>query len=136
MAILFWLFFIFIVVGGIYYIVAVIAGVGSVISAKRKGVSLKEQSLANAVAMANKQTEKRKAKERRRGYAPNVQINVNVIQATAKEVLPKETANKDPNEPDWATNELNRFQASLETQEASEQDSEITIPKRLKSANL
>jgi hypothetical protein len=123
MAILFWLFFIFIVVGGIYYIVAVIAGVGSVISAKRKGVSLKDQSLAHAVAQAQKIMDKKKAKERRRGYAPNVQINVSVIQATAKEVMPEETTDKEPNESGWANNELNRFQASLETREASEQDS-------------
>jgi hypothetical protein len=85
MAILFWLFFIFIVVGGLFYIIAVIAGVGSVISAKRKGISFKEQTLANALGQANKLMEKRKAKEIRRGYAPNVQVEVRVVQAAPKD---------------------------------------------------
>ncbi|MDT5120667.1 MAG: hypothetical protein QOC96_149 [Acidobacteriota bacterium] len=90
MAILFWLFVIFIVVGGLFYIVAVIAGVGHVIKAKKNGVSLKEQSLANAVAQANKMMEKRKAKEIRRGYAPNVQVEVRVVQAAPKDETPEQ----------------------------------------------
>jgi hypothetical protein len=150
MAILFWLFVIFIVVGGLFYIVAVIAGVGSVISAKRKGVSLKEQSLANAVAQANKMMEKRKAKERRGGYAPKVQVDVRVVQAAPKDETPEQRearekrearkrhldslVDREPAESEWANNELKSFQASSGVQEpeiAKDGEPQETAKRRL-----
>jgi hypothetical protein len=92
MVILFWLFVIFIVVGGLFFIITAISGVATVIKAKIKGVSLQEQQRADTSARVWKLMEDKSAKERRRGYAPNIEVEVKVIHVAAKDETPEEKA--------------------------------------------
>jgi hypothetical protein len=88
-----------IVLAGFMFMIGGFAsGIGQVIAAKKQGVSLKQQSLNSATKRAREISEHQAAKARRHGYAPNVEIEVNIMQASAKHETPEEKAVREKKE--------------------------------------
>lgn len=84
------LFGLFAIGGLLYLFIGMGVGLGKAIMRKRKGESFEQQSLRTATENAYKIAEKKAAKARRRGYSPNVEVQVKVNVATAKEETPQE----------------------------------------------
>ena len=125
------LFGLFAIGGLLYLFIGMGVGFGKALARKRQGESFEQQSLRNALDMANKITAKNAAK---RGYAPNVKVDVRIIQAASKNETPEEKAarekrearklyldslvDREPKEAEWANNELKSFQASSGVRES------------------